>query len=142
MLANRLSENPNISVLLLERGPVLNTWTSRVPLLSMNVHSAGYPIYRWPSAPIKGAINGSTDLVSGKVLGGTSKVNGFTYSRPFPGELDRWSRNGRKGWSYEDVEPLFIRSETSLTHQTSSHRGTTGKSQWIQCSGILLFIHL
>jgi choline dehydrogenase-like flavoprotein len=66
-------------------------------------------------------------MVSGKAMGGTSKINGSMYTRSTPGEYNAWARDGRKGWSYDEVEPYFNRSEKSLSHGKSPHRGSNGK---------------
>jgi choline dehydrogenase len=66
-------------------------------------------------------------MVSGKALGGTSKVNACIYTRAVPGEYNSWQANGRKGWAWEDVLPYFKKSETSLTHGATDYRGSDGE---------------
>ena len=125
-IAGRLTENPDISVLLLERGPVVDTWLSRVPLISVDYRIPGSPTYKWASAPLTAAVSTpALEMISGRLLGGTSKVNAHLYTRSMPGEYNAWAEAGRKGWAWEDVEPYFKRSETSLSY-TSPHRGTSG----------------
>ena len=46
-------------------------------------------------------------MVSGKAMGGTSNINALLYTRSTPGEYNAWARDGRKGWSYDEVEPYF-----------------------------------
>ena len=114
-------------MLLIERGPVVDSWISRVPLLSVDVRSSRSPTYQWKSTP-----NISSDdiipanMVSGKALGGTSKVNANVYTRSVPGEYNAWEENGRRGWSWKDVLPYFTRSENSSTNRSASHKGSHG----------------
>jgi len=126
-LASRLSEDPNISVLLLESGPVLSSWSSRVPLLSTNYRIKSSPAYKWATAPIQCLKERTLEMVSGKAMGGTSNINALLYTRCTPGEYNAWARDGRKGWSYDEVEPYFKKSEKSLSHGKSPHRGSNGK---------------
>ncbi|GLB39319.1 putative (gmc) oxidoreductase [Lyophyllum shimeji] len=128
VVAARLSEDPRTSVLLVERGPIVDGWSARVPLLSSNFTDQKAPVYKWQSAPLT-AVNGKTlTMVTGKALGGSSKINGLLYTRSVPGEYNAWEQAGRKNWSWRDVEPYFKRSEAYLD-QASSDRGMTGPWQ-------------
>lgn len=126
-LASRLSEDPTISVLLLESGPVVSSWASRVPLLSADYLLESSPAYKWPTAPLQSLNQSTFKMVSGKAMGGTSKINALLYTRSTPGEYNAWARDGRKGWSYDKLEPYFSRSEKSLSHGKSPHRGSDGR---------------
>lgn len=129
VLASRLSGNLDVSVLLLERGAVVDTWASRVPLLSVD--------YRPPTAlrycelPVPGLVKMPPSvqqwMITGKALGGTSRINAFVYARSVPGEYNAWAEVGRKGWSWKDVEPYFISMEKTLSYK-SPHRGDKGKN--------------
>lgn len=125
-LASRLSEDPNVRVLLLERGPAITSWISRVPLLSMDFRRPSSPAYKWISEPLAAVNQLTNKIVSGKAFGGTSKINASVYHRSVPGEYDAWARLGLRGWNWSDVEPLFNKSENSLSHGHLSHRGTSG----------------
>lgn len=125
-LASRLSEDPNAHVLLLERGPAIASWMSRVPLLSMDFRAQSSPAYKSTSEPLA-AVNRLTNrIVSGKALGGTSKINASIYHRSVPGEYNAWARLGIRGWNWGDVEPFFNQSENSLSHGHLAHRGAAG----------------
>lgn len=126
VVASRLSENPNVRVLLIERGPIVDTWLSKVPLLSVDFRSASSPTFKWNSASDDIYPSGE-HLVSGKVFGGTSKINAHVYTRGVPAEYNAWAAAGRKGWDWETVEPYFRRSERSLTHLEDVYRGSAGK---------------
>ncbi|OBZ76180.1 L-sorbose 1-dehydrogenase [Grifola frondosa] len=119
VLASRLSERSGTTVLLVERGEVVDSWLSRVPLLSIYHRSraASSPAYIWKRTLLDSRSQpGTVNLVSGKVLGGTSLENQRKCA-------------GRRGWSWEDVLPYFIKSERSLTHGDRLHRGSTGPWQ-------------
>lgn len=125
-LANRLSSARNVSVLVVERGPVADTWTSRVPLFSTDFASDGSRTYKQESAP-QSAIRGrKLELFSGKALGGTSRINSMLYTRGTAAEYTAWEAAGRKGWDYDDVLPLFKRSERYLNAKSGGERGTCG----------------
>ncbi len=104
----------------------MNSWMSRVPLLSVDYRPASAPAYKWKSAPLAALDNVRLNMITGKLMGGTSKINGHLYTRSTPGEYNAWAESGRKGWSWTDVEPYFNKSETSLTHGGTGHRGTQG----------------
>ncbi|KAJ7631313.1 GMC oxidoreductase [Mycena polygramma] len=129
VLASRLSEDPNTTVLLVERGPVVDGWMAGVPLLSSNITDQNAPIYQLQSAPLN-ALDGKTfTLITGKALGGTSKVNALLYTRSVAGEYNAWELSGRKGWGWEHVEPFFKKSETYLSDTEESYRGSRGPWQ-------------
>ncbi|EKM52435.1 uncharacterized protein PHACADRAFT_186585 [Phanerochaete carnosa HHB-10118-sp] len=126
VLASKLSEDPNVSVLLLERGPVVDTWASKVPLLSVDYRPPTAPKYGWLAAPLAAAVGTPPlEMISGKLLGGTSKINAFVYARSVPGEYNAWAEAGRTGWSWEEVEPYFKGMENVLSYK-NPHRGDKG----------------
>ncbi|KAJ6561504.1 alcohol oxidase [Mycena vulgaris] len=125
VVASRLSEDPSVRVLLLERGGAVNTWASRVPLLSASYVSPGAPVYRTPAAPMKNLDGRVLTMIRGKALGGGSRINGMVYTRTFASDYNHWSESGRQGWSYDEVEPFFIKSEEFLGPKTP-HHGSEG----------------
>ena len=112
VLANRLTENPNISVLLVEAGG-----SERHPYVSMPagfIKTINHPQFNWcfhtePNAAVK---DRAILFPRGKVLGGSSSINGHLYVRGQPRDFDTWAQLGNRGWSYEDVLPYFRKSET------------------------------
>lgn len=111
IVATRLSEDPNVNVLLVEAGPEDKSIWSKIP--------AGFgkilfnPKYMWgfPSAPEPHLNRRQVGLPHGKVLGGSSAINGLVYVRGFPLDYDTWAEKGATGWSYKDVLPHFINLE-------------------------------
>ena len=113
VLANRLSESGEDSVLLIEAGGKDDHWLFRMPLGFMM--TAANPAYDWgyasePDAKLAGR---SLPLPRGRVHGGSSSVNGMIYMRGHSSDYDGWRQMGATGWSYADVLPYFRRMETS-----------------------------
>lgn len=111
VLAGRLSENPNISVCLLEAGGDGNSWLVNTP--SAAVISIPTKINNWAleTIPQKGLNGRKGYQPRGKCLGGSSAINAMVYIRGHHSDYDHWAALGNTGWSYQDVLPYFIKSE-------------------------------
>ena len=112
-LAARLSENAKYSVLMLEAGgPARNIWV-HIPLgvgkLLTNQRYV-WPFLSEPQAQMKGKQIYSP---RGKVLGGSSAVNGMAYVWGDPNEYDSWRAQGLEGWGFDDLAPYFMRLESN-----------------------------
>ena len=95
----------------------------------MDYRGATAPVFKWLAAPLSCNPGGAVvNMLGGKLLGGTSRVNANLYTRSVPGEYNAWAAAGRVGWDWETVEPYFMKSETSLSRSDSPHRGTEGKT--------------
>ena len=130
-LAARLSEDPESSVLLIERGGVGDTWSSRVPLISANFFRDDAPSKILTTEPCASLADRAPTIVVGNGLGGASRVNGCVYTRG-PREHHAWEKAGRVGWDYRTMEPYFIKSERALGREMSDCRGSDGT--WVnQC---------
>ena len=119
VLANRLSEDPNTTVLVVERGSVLDGCASKVPLFSADFASDGSRTRKTESLPVPNLNNKQIMTYRGNVLGGTSRINQMLYVRGMPGEYNKWETDGLVGWSYESLKPLFKKSETAQDHSAS-----------------------
>lgn len=111
VIANRLSADPNVRVVLLEAGPAdRNPWIHIPVGYFKTMHN---PTVDWcyKTEPDPGLNGRSLDWPRGKVLGGSSSLNGLLYVRGQSSDYDRWAQMGNRGWSWEDVLPLFKRSE-------------------------------
>ncbi|KAF4620148.1 hypothetical protein G7Y89_g14673 [Cudoniella acicularis] len=139
VLASRLSENSNTSVLLLERGPVNDTWISRVPIISSNILNPNTGASSWLCEPMKHCNGRQSLLFCGEVMGGGSRVNGMVYHHGTAADFDSWAEMGHPEWSYEKVLPFFVKSERTIGQPKSDYRGDSGpwtnkafpKSAWL-----------
>jgi hypothetical protein len=110
-VAARLSEDGRYSVLLLEAGPRdRNPWI-HIPVGVTKLFSHKYLNWRFESEPIEGLNNRRVYQPRGKVLGGTSSINGMVYMRGNPADYDGWRQRGCDGWDWNSVLPFFKKSE-------------------------------
>ncbi|XP_015435962.1 PREDICTED: glucose dehydrogenase [FAD, quinone]-like [Dufourea novaeangliae] len=120
VLTNRLTENPNWSVLLLEEGKD-EMFLTDIPLMAPVLHVTDYVrLHRSEPGPRKrdgtggfclSMNEGRCNLPGGRAVGGSSVVNFMIYSRGSPADYDDWAAQGNTGWSYRDVLPYFVKSE-------------------------------
>ena len=111
VLANRLSQDPNTRVLLLEAGGSDNQFWVHVPVGYL--YCIGNPKTDWCfSTDAEEGLNGRSLIYPrGKVLGGCSSINGMIYMRGQERDYDEWASLGNQGWSWQEVLPYFKRSE-------------------------------
>jgi choline dehydrogenase-like flavoprotein len=125
VLASRLSEDPNISVCLLEAGGQGDSWTVNVPAAC--VMSLPTKINNWAFETVaQKGLNGRKGYQPrGKCLGGSSAINAMIYIRGHRADYDAWAAQGNTGWSYEEVLPYFICSENNERIRNEYH-GNSG----------------
>lgn len=107
VLANRLSENPRHRVLLVEAGPRDDKWFLKVPMGMSNAIDDPALMWRYMTEPEEGTQGKPRPWSRGKVLGGSSSVNGMIYCRGNPDDYDQWESMGAVGWGWKDVAPAF-----------------------------------
>jgi choline dehydrogenase len=122
-LANRLSADPSHSVLLLEAGPK-DHFLSRVPISFAKLIDNPAANWCYRSQPEAGTENRAIPVPRGRLLGGSSSINGMVYVRGQPLDFDTWAQLGNRGWSYDDVLPIFERMESYA--EGGATRGANG----------------
>jgi choline dehydrogenase len=121
VLANRLSENPDCRVLLLEAGgrdwnPFIHMPAGLAKLAQFQASNWGY--HTEPEQELAGR---RLYWPRGKVLGGSSSINAMCYIRGQAADYDQWEQDGNTGWSYADLLPYFRRSENNERGADSWH---------------------
>ncbi len=125
VLANRLSENPKNRVLVLEAGGGDGSIFIQMPTAlagPMNSHRYDWQYYSEPEPQLDGR---RLHCPRGRVIGGSSSINGMVYVRGNPHDFDRWQTEGASGWSYANVLPYFRKSET-FQEGGDDYRGSGG----------------
>lgn len=124
VLAGRLSEDPEVSVCLLEAGGKGDGMVVRVPLGVVPMLS-GRPltVNNWAFETVQQpGLNGRKGYQPrGKALGGSSAINAMIYMRGHPKDFDAWAEAGNAGWSYDDLLPYFKKSENNQRGSDEYH---------------------
>ena len=124
VLANRLSDSSN-NILIIEAGPKNNSYKINMPASMLtNLKEKKYN-WSFKGKPEKNLNNRSIQHDRGKVIGGSSSINGMVYVRGHAEDFNGWSELGCEGWSYADVLPYFIRME-AYSGGDKDYRGAEG----------------
>lgn len=122
VVANRLSEDPNVSVLLLEAGTDDDdTAEIAIPAAASLLQRKDETDWQFKTIPQPGTLNRIHHWPRGKVLGGSSSINWMVYVRGNKEDYDRMEQLGCDGWSYNDVLPYFKKSENRIGYVESQH---------------------
>jgi choline dehydrogenase len=125
VLAARLSEDPNVGVLLLEAGGTGGGLWESLPLGLGRILNEEHRLWRDATVPSPGTLERSVDWVSGRCLGGSSAVNGMLFMRGHPAMYDRMAQAGCTGWDYAQCLPYFRKLE-DCRFSTSPRRAAGG----------------
>jgi choline dehydrogenase len=111
VLANRLSEDPTTRVLLIEAGG--RDWSPYIHVPAGFMKLLDHPRLTWGfhAEPDPGTAGRAILYPRGRVLGGSSSINGLIYVRGQPEDFDHWAQLGNRGWGWDDVLPYFKRAE-------------------------------
>ena len=124
VLAARLSEDPEVRVLLVEAGSADGPESMSVPPAWPALMGSSAD-WGYVTVPQTGLDGGVIPYPRGKVIGGSSGINAMVFMRGHRANYDEWSRNGATGWGYEDLLPFFKRSERA-PGRDPGYRGTEG----------------
>ncbi|MEO8158244.1 MAG: GMC family oxidoreductase N-terminal domain-containing protein [Betaproteobacteria bacterium] len=126
LLANRLSADSNVKVLLLEAGGKDDYFWIHVPVGYLYTIANPRTDWCYKTDPDPGLNGRSIGYARGKVLGGCSSINAMIYMRGQKSDYDYWASLGNKGWSWDEVLPYFLRTE-DYAHGASEFHGAGGE---------------
>lgn len=125
VLARRLTESADVTVLMLEAGGKDNHPYIHMPV-GFSRLTAGPRTWGFDTVPQKHANNREIPYAQGRVLGGGSSINAEVFTRGNPADYDRWANEeGAAGWAFDDVKPFFLRAEGN-TMLSGDWHGTDG----------------
>ena len=125
VLANRLSANPRHKVLVLEAGRESHPW-SPIPIGFAKLIENPAANWLYSSEPDEGTGNRRIPIPRGKLLGGSSSINGMVFVRGQSQDYDTWAQLGNRGWSYREVLPIFRDMESYQGDGDADYRGREG----------------
>ncbi|HEY6716976.1 MAG TPA: GMC family oxidoreductase N-terminal domain-containing protein [Reyranella sp.] len=126
VLASRLSEDPNVTVCVLEAGPW--DWHPFIHIPAGFMYTLVNPRVNWLYTSEASEWTGGRRIAAprGKTLGGSSSINGHIYNRGQRMDFDGWAQRGNRGWGYADVLPYFRRTERRVGDADETFRGREG----------------
>ena len=124
VLAARLSEAPSLSVTLVEAGPDHDAYRAEIlePARTGEIWASPTPA----ATTLMAGESGGIPVFQGRLLGGTSALNGLATLRGLPADYDAWEAAGLEGWGWADVESTFIAAERDLDFASSPIHGDAG----------------
>ena len=125
VLANRLSADPKYKVLVLEAGRESHPW-SRVPVGFARLIENPAANWLYASEPEAATGQRRVPVPRGKLLGGSSSINGMVFVRGQSQDYDTWAQLGNRGWSYREVLPIFRDMESYQGEGDEEYRGRDG----------------
>ena len=125
VLANRLSADPKHRVLVLEAGRESHPW-SRIPVGFARLIQNPAANWLYSSEPDDGTGQRRIPIPRGKLLGGSSSINGMVFVRGQSQDYDTWAQLGNRGWSYREVLPIFKDMESYQGDGDDEYRGRNG----------------
>lgn len=124
VVAARLSENEAAKVLLIEAGGSDHDPVLRLPGLAFAAGTFARYNWNFVTEPMSELDGRRMTLLQGRVMGGSSSINGMIYTRGHSSEYDKWADMGCVGWSFEDIRPYFLKSEANFRGAGPWHGGS------------------
>ena len=125
VLANRLSADGKYTVLVLEAGRESHPWSS-IPIGFAKLIDNPAANWLYSSEPDEGSGQRRIPIPRGKLLGGSSSINGMVFVRGQSQDYDTWAQLGNRGWSYREVLPVFRDMESFQGEGDAEYRGRGG----------------
>jgi choline dehydrogenase len=126
LLADRLTENRDATVCVLEAGIPDRNFYVRIPAGFVKMLHDPALMWQFKSEPTERTAGRAIAILQGRVVGGSSSINGLVYSRGQAADFDEWAAEGNEGWSYAEVLPYFMRSERRIGPGDDRYRGRRG----------------
>ncbi len=126
VMAGRLSEDPNVTVCLLEAGKKDDSVFIHAPAGLAAMVPQGLSSWHYDTAKQKGLNDRIGFQPRGKVMGGSSSINAMVYMRGNKWDYDNWVSQGNEGWGYDDILPYFKKSESNETFKDDAFHGNDG----------------
>lgn len=126
VLAARLSEDRDMRVALIEAGDMDRHPFIHIPAAVAAAISLHHLNWRFMTVPQEQLAGRSIPIPRGHVVGGSGSINGMVYFRGHPTDFDDWAAAGNPGWSYREVLPYFLRSESNESYPDSPYHGHGG----------------
>jgi len=126
VLAARLTEDPAVTVCVLEAGPPDRNPFIHIPAGFIRTIFDPSVTWQFRTEPTEMTAGRRIATTQGRTLGGSSSINGMIYNRGQPGDLDSWAQRGNRGWGYADMLPYYRRSERCIGIGDTEKRGRTG----------------
>ena len=126
ILAARLTEDPGVSVCVLEAGPPDRNFFIHLPAGFIKTLVDPSVTWQFSTEPTERTGGRRIKTIQGRTLGGSSSVNGMIYNRGQPADLDSWAQRGNRGWGYADCLPYYMRTEKRMGYGRDDRRGKSG----------------
>jgi choline dehydrogenase len=123
LLANRLTEDPTVTVCVLEAGPPDRNPYIHIPAGFIKTLFDPSCTWQFKTEPTENTGGRPISTTQGRTLGGSSSINGMIYNRGQPNDFNNWAQRGNRGWSYDDVLPYFRRTERRIGFGDDTVRG-------------------
>jgi choline dehydrogenase len=126
VLAARLTEDPGVTVCVLEAGPPDRNPYIHIPAGFIKTIFDPAVTWQFKTEPSEMTAGRRISTTQGRTLGGSSSINGMIYNRGQPGDLDSWAQRGNRGWGYADMLAYYRRSERCMGIGEDETRGREG----------------